>query len=96
MNKRIAQSTNISEKQVAAVLHLLAEGGTIPFIARYRKEATGSLDEVAIEKIDNEQKTLKELEKRKASILERLAELKVNKPSIIEQIQITFPFHHHS
>jgi uncharacterized protein len=87
LNKRIAQSTNISEKQVAAVLHLLAEGGTIPFIARYRKEATGSLDEVAIEKIDNEQKTLKELEKRKASILERLAELKVNKPSIIEQIQ---------
>ena len=56
MNKRIAQSTNISEKQVAAVLKLLAEGGTIPFIARYRKEASGSLDEVAIEKIDNEQK----------------------------------------
>ena len=70
MNKRIAQSINISEKQVAVVLRLLAEGGTIPFIARYRKEATGSLDEIAIEKIYNAQKTLKELEKRKASILE--------------------------
>ncbi len=87
MNKRIAQSINISEKQVAVVLRLLAEGGTIPFIARYRKEATGSLDEIAIEKIDNAQKTLKELEKRKASILEKLTELKVNKPSLIEQIK---------
>ena len=87
MNKRIAQTTNISEKQVTAVLALLAEGGTIPFIARYRKEATGSLDEVAIEKIDNEQKKLIELEKRKKSILERLAELNVNKPNLIEQIR---------
>ncbi|MDC1430718.1 RNA-binding transcriptional accessory protein [Bacteroidia bacterium] len=87
MNKRIAQITNISEKQVAAVLALLAEGGTIPFIARYRKEATGSLDEVAIEKIDNEQKKLIELEKRKTSILARLEELKLNKPNLIEQIK---------
>jgi uncharacterized protein len=90
LNKRIAQSTNISEKQVSAVLKLLAEGGTIPFIARYRKEATGSLDEVEIEKIDNEQKKLIELEKRKASILDRLAELKINKPGLIEQIQNCF------
>jgi uncharacterized protein len=87
LNKRIAQSTNISEKQVTAVLNLLNDGATIPFIARYRKEATGSLDEVAIEKIDNEQKKLIELKKRKASILARLEELKVNKPSLIEQIK---------
>ncbi len=87
MNKRIAQSTNISEKQVTAVLNLLNDGATIPFIARYRKEATGSLDEVAIEKIDNEQKKLIELEKRKTSILARLEELKVNKPNLIEQIK---------
>ena len=87
MNKRIAQSTNISEKQVTAVLNLLNDGATIPFIARYRKEATGSLDEVAIEKIDNEQKKLIELEKRKTSILARLEELKLNKPNLIEQIK---------
>lgn len=87
MNKRIAKSTNIPEKQVVAVLQLLADGGTIPFIARYRKEATGSLDEVAIEKIDTAHKKLVELEKRKASILDRLEELKVNKPSLLEQIQ---------
>lgn len=87
MQKRIAQITQIAEKQVAAVLKLLDEGGTIPFIARYRKEATGSLDEVAIEKIENAQKSLTELEKRKKSILERLAELQINKPSLLEQIR---------
>jgi len=87
LNKRIAQSTNISEKQVTAVLNLLNDGATIPFIARYRKEATDSLDEVAIEKIDNEQKKLIELEKRKTSILTRLEELKVNKPNLLEQIK---------
>jgi len=87
LNKRIAQSTNISEKQVTAVLNLLNDGATIPFIARYRKEATGSLDEVAIEKIDNEQKKLIELEKRKTSILTRLEELKVNKPNLLDQIK---------
>jgi uncharacterized protein len=87
LNKRIAQTTNISEKQVTAVLNLLNDGSTIPFIARYRKEATGSLDEVAIEKIDNEQKKLIELEKRKTSILARLEELKLNKPNLIEQIK---------
>lgn len=87
MERRIAQLTNINEKQVAAVLKLLAEGGTIPFIARYRKEATGSLDEVAIEKIDVAQKKFIELEKRKQSILDRLAELNVHKPELIAQIQ---------
>ncbi|MDC1395913.1 hypothetical protein N8368_05345, partial [Bacteroidia bacterium] len=56
MDKRISQITNISEKQVAAVLRLIAEGGTIPFIARYRKEATGGLNELDIELIGNEQK----------------------------------------
>jgi uncharacterized protein len=87
LNKRIAQTTNISEKQVTAVLNLLHDGATIPFIARYRKEATGSLDEVAIEKIDNEQKKLIEIDKRKTSILDRLEELKVDKPNLIDQIK---------
>lgn len=87
MNKRIALITNISERQVTTVLQLIAEGGTIPFIARYRKEATGSLDEVAIEKIDAEYKKLIELEKRKKTILDRLAELTVNKPNLVDQIQ---------
>jgi len=86
LDKRISQITNISEKQVAAVLRLIAEGGTIPFIARYRKEATGGLNELDIELIGNEQKKLQDIEKRKASILERLTELKINKPGLIDQI----------
>jgi uncharacterized protein len=87
LNTRIANILNIPEKQVSAVIKLLQEGGTIPFIARYRKEATGSLDEVAIEKIENEYKKLIDLEKRKKAIIERLTELKVDKPGLIDHIQ---------
>ena len=47
----ISDKLNIPRKQVAAVLRLFADGATIPFIARYRKEATGSLDEVALNSI---------------------------------------------
>jgi uncharacterized protein len=47
----IANELHLAERQVAAVAALLAEGATIPFIARYRKEATGSLDEVAVSAI---------------------------------------------
>ena len=46
--KKIADELGLSPKQVVATVHLLEEGATVPFIARYRKEATGSLDEVAI------------------------------------------------
>ncbi|HDO25505.1 MAG TPA: hypothetical protein ENG95_02520, partial [Nitrospirae bacterium] len=48
---KIADELNITAKQVGAVAGLLAENATVPFIARYRKEATGSLDEVAITNI---------------------------------------------
>ncbi|MFT7104279.1 MAG: hypothetical protein ACJAQ5_001389, partial [Flavobacteriales bacterium] len=72
MEKLLANRLNIDVTSVAAVLKLLNAGGTIPFIARYRKEATGSLNEVDIEHIDNENKKLVELSKRKKSILEQL------------------------
>ena len=48
MKERIARNLNISPKQVLSVIELFEQGATIPFIARYRKEATGSLDEVQI------------------------------------------------
>ncbi|MFY7751158.1 MAG: Tex-like N-terminal domain-containing protein, partial [Exiguobacterium acetylicum] len=51
MEKRIASELNVRPAQVKAVLQLTEEGGTIPFIARYRKEQTGELDEVAIKAI---------------------------------------------
>ena len=48
--KEMSKDLNISEKQVQTVLTLLSEGNTIPFIARYRKEATGALDEEVIKR----------------------------------------------
>lgn len=65
----IAAETGIAEQHVAATLALLADGATIPFISRYRKEATGSLDEVAVFRISQRAGELEELAKRKAYIL---------------------------
>ena len=69
MNNYISQALNLSEQAVANTLKLLAEGATIPFISRYRKEATGGLDEVQIAAIDTVHKKLVELDKRKETIL---------------------------
>lgn len=68
----IADELNISPKQVAAAAALLADNATVPFIARYRKEATGSLDEVAITQIRDRLEQLAELDKRREAILESL------------------------
>jgi len=64
----IADKLKIRTQQAAAVLSLLAEGSTIPFIARYRKDKTGALDEVQIQHIQDEMKTLKAFTERKAAI----------------------------
>lgn len=69
---RIAPETGASIPQVAAVVKLLEEGSTIPFIARYRKEAHGNLDEVAIGKIQERLNYHTELEERKETILESI------------------------
>ncbi len=69
---KVSQELNFREKQVAATAVLLAEGGTVPFISRYRKEATGSLDEVAITQIRDRLAQLKELDERRATVLESI------------------------
>ncbi len=66
--------TDYSNQQVEVVLNLLADGNTVPFIARYRKEATGSLDEVAIREIDERNQYLTNLEKRKEEVLHSIEE----------------------
>lgn len=71
---RIAGELKISVHQVQAVSGLLAEGATIPFMARYRKEATGSLDEVALTTIRDTLGQLEELDKRREAILKSLDE----------------------
>ncbi len=75
----IAGALNIRPAQVEAVLALFEDGATIPFIARYRKDKTGALDEVVIGKIQDEAKTRKEFAERKAAI----------EKSIIEQGKMT-------
>ena len=71
---KIATTLNISTAKVENTIKLLEEGATIPFISRYRKEATGSLDEVQIAEISNELKKLQELTKRKETILKTIEE----------------------
>ena len=65
----IARRLVLPEGRVAATVKLLAEGATIPFISRYRKEATGGLDEVAVGAVEAERHRLGELEERKRTIL---------------------------
>ena len=72
--KYIAQTLNLSEKIVAATLNLLEEGCTIPFIARYRKERTGNLDELQITHIAEMNERLAETDKRKGTILKTIGE----------------------
>ncbi|VEE12083.1 transcriptional accessory ribonuclease [Streptococcus anginosus] len=70
----LSQSLKISQKQIGKVLELTAEGNTIPFIARYRKEMTGNLDEVEIKAILDLDKSLTNLRERKATVLAKIEE----------------------
>ncbi|MGE4292561.1 MAG: Tex family protein [Desulfovibrio sp.] len=72
--KRMSGELSLPEAGVRAVLRLLEEGATIPFIARYRKEATGSLDEVAVAAVRDRHEQLAELDKRRAAVLKSLEE----------------------
>ena len=69
LNKMVATTLSIPERQVSRTLELLEGGATIPFISRYRKEATGGLDEVQIEEIKHTYEKLCETSKRKETIL---------------------------
>ena len=72
---KIAEELKLSTKQVIATTALLDEGATVPFIARYRKEATGTLDEVAVTAIRDRLAQLRELDKRREAILKSLEEM---------------------
>ena len=73
-NNMIASALNIAERQVSNTLSLLNGGATIPFISRYRKEATGGLDEVQISEIKERYDKLTEMAKRKETILKTIDE----------------------
>ncbi|MBM3401095.1 MAG: RNA-binding transcriptional accessory protein [Bacteroidetes bacterium] len=84
--KKIAEELAVANKQVMVTIDLLNEGGTVPFIARYRKEATGSLDEVQIAAIRDRKQQLEELDKRRESILKSMMELEKLTPELENQI----------
>ena len=71
---RIAKAVGARTEQVRAAVELLDEGATVPFIARYRKEATGGLDDTQLRALEEQLMYQRELEERRASILASLAE----------------------
>src|SRR5690606_10802560 len=84
---RISHGLALSERQVSTVLSLLAEGATVPFIARYRKEMTGSLDEVQLTQIRDRFYQLRELDKRRDAILKSLLDLGKLTPELEEKVR---------
>ena len=85
----ISSELNINPVQVKNTIALLDEGNTIPFIARYRKENTGSLDEEHLRKIDDRIIYLRKLEERKNSILKTIEEQGKLTPELKSQIENT-------
>lgn len=76
---KIAAELKVDAKQVKSTVELLDEGATVPFISRYRKEVTGSLDEVQVITIKNEIERLRQLEQRREAILKSIeGQVKIN------------------
>lgn len=89
-SKMIAKALNVAERQVDNTLSLLDEGATVPFISRYRKEVTGGLDEVQITEIKERSEKLRELAKRKETIVGTIEEQGAMTPELKERIDRTW------
>ncbi|WP_054055418.1 Tex family protein [Alloactinosynnema sp. L-07] len=74
IHQRIAEELGVRERQVAAAVELLDGGATVPFIARYRKEVTGTLDDAQLRTLDERLRYLRELEERRSAILDSIRE----------------------
>ncbi len=88
MLQLIAKDVAIRPNQAEAVIKLLDEGNTVPFIARYRKEATGSLDEVQIKAVEDRYHYIQQLEQRKEEVLRLIQEQDKLTPELENAIQI--------
>ncbi len=86
----IKKTLTISDKSINSTLKLLSEDCTIPFISRYRKDATGNLDEVQIEQISKLNKQFEEIIKRKESILKSIEEQNALTPEFKQRIEESF------
>lgn len=85
--KKLAEELNIGRHQAEAAVKLIDEGNTIPFIARYRKEATGSLDDEVLRDLDERLKYLRNLEERKAQVAGSIAEQEKLTPELERKIK---------
>ena len=83
---RIATELTVQEKQVAAAVELLDEGSTVPFIARYRKEKTGGLDDTQLRYLETRLGSLRELEKRRDTVLNSIREQGKLTPELEQQV----------
>ena len=87
IHQRIAEEISAHEKQVAAAVQLLDEGATVPFIARYRKEVTGGLDDIQLRLLEQRLVYLRELEERRFAILKSITEQDKLTPELEQSIQ---------
>jgi len=88
INSRIANELGVRPQQVAAAVALLDEGSTVPFIARYRKEVTGSLDDTQLRNLEERLRYLRELDDRRASILASIEEQGKLTPELAREINL--------
>ncbi len=86
ISARIAQELNVREAQVTATVELLDGGATVPFVARYRKEATGGLDDTQLRTLDERLKYLREMDERRTAILKSIEEQGKLTPQLQAQI----------
>ncbi|MBW8684929.1 Tex family protein [Chitinophaga rhizophila] len=86
----ISAELNISARQAENTMNLLSEGSTVPFISRYRKEVTGSLDEVQIGKIEDLQKRYKEVDERRAFIIKTITDQEKMTPELLGKLEGTW------
>lgn len=86
LSLRLAQALDISEKQIIATLKLLDEGATVPFIARYRKEATGGLDDTQLRHLAEKLEAMRELDARREVVLKSIREQNQLTPELEAQI----------
>ena len=88
INNRIAEELGVRPQHVAAAVALLDEGSTVPFIARYRKEVTGSLDDTQLRNLEERLRYLRELDDRRASILASIDEQGKLTPELTREINL--------
>jgi len=86
IEQRLATDISAKPAQVAAAVALLDEGATVPFIARYRKEATGGLDDIQLRLLEERLRYLRELEERRAAIIASIKEQNKMTPELLEAI----------